>query len=209
MVEDVKTMIGFALVVVVLMWLFAKMQKLVTKWSLRHSSDLLKRRIIEAIEILHGLKFEAEIVLDEKGETIMNVTQYDSTQICFTNEQLLFLQSHPGLIGIHNHDEDVPPSLRDLNFAATAQHKSIIVVSPHYVYYVAPGVDGWKSEPELNAEAETYLDLFQHDVKRRRLVGSEADGGVWFEEDIELTSTHEALEAVAQALEYEYRRWEF
>lgn len=160
----------------------------------------------EVIDSLRNLPYEVEYILNEKGEIIFSETQYNARAVNFSNEQIAYLQSHPGSISVHNHNENIPPSLDDLAFAALCNNSYFVVVSPNYIYTVGPSASGWKSGEEVNVVVNRHLHLCKTTVVGRKLVKVETDGAQIYAEDFEIATTEEAIKAITEDLGYFYER---
>lgn len=159
--------------------------------------------ILAAIKRLRGLNFEVEVVLRVDGTMFSETTQYNPEFVVHTEQQVALFRSNGDLTQIHNHVDDIPPSLQDLLYAAEADFAQIIVVTPHWVYYVSRPTTGWKKETELLAALEKYFQLFETQrVGDPEFVMMAPDGSVIKSENYEVTSTDEALAAVCRDLQY-------
>jgi len=165
--------------------------------------SVLSSAISETIERLHGLNFEAEVVMGGNGEIFSETTQYSTEFVHQTNEQIAMFKDAGDLIGIHNHVEDIPPSMRDLLYAAEADFAQIIVVTPRWVYRISRPDTGWEEEAKLNDAMSRHLELFKgRQVEKPVVVAIESDGAVVESECYEIASTDDALEAVCRDLGY-------
>lgn len=171
------------------------------------TASCLPEIIANLEESLRGLPFETEYILDQEGKIIFQQTQYNQKFVEFSDEQIQYLQQHPGSISLHNHDTDTPPSCTDLAFAALTAQSFLLVISPHFRYIVSPGPTGWKDSTALDQAFNKHRHLFKVvDLPGERVVGIDNDGALVTETLIEVESTDAAIEAVTQELGYCYRK---
>lgn len=164
----------------------------------------LEKSLTSIIDSIRNLPYEVQYFVRQDGKIIYSTTQYSPKRVTPPPERLSYLREHPGAIGVHNHNDDVPPSMNDLVFAADMKMSRTIVVSPHYVYTVLPPADGWKNQDAVNVAIQKHLRLFKATKKGQTAVA--LGGGIAVYDDIELETTEAAMVAVAQELGYTYIR---
>lgn len=152
--------------------------------------------------------YETMYAYDSEGEMLFCATQYDSKTVRFSPEQEDYLVSHPGCVTMHNHVEDIPPSLNDLVYANQMKLDFFVVMSPNFAYLVMPGRSGWQSVEALGRAATKHLDLFRIVAANNTVTDNRFndDGRFMFYADIDITSTDEAIAAITNQLGYTYRK---
>lgn len=172
----------------------------------RGASIKLDRTVADLARILRATPYEVMYIVDDCGELIFEATQYDTRRVHLSDREIAYLQSHPGSIGLHNHDTDVPPSVGDLLFAARTRQSCLIVVSPHYLYTVEPPESGWKTDQETNAAFGNLFYLFKVVDENQHFAGIASDGAILVETEYRIESTDAAIEALTDRLGYAYTR---
>lgn len=173
-------------------------------------SFLLQQRVAEIVEHLHDLNAPYEIIyiIDQEGKVVAEETQYDPDRVALKEEQVVFMQTNPGCISIHNHRTNTPPSIDDLMEAAERCESCLIVVTPKYKYIITPSLTGWKSIEDLEAAVQKHSDKLRV-INITGLTFTPADDGGWLlHTNYEIESTEGSLEAIVRELGYGYVRRE-
>lgn len=170
-------------------------------------TSALDRAIDSLVEPLRHLPYEVGYALAPDGTTLVTNTQYHRREVDFTPEQITYLRDHPGAVGVHNHNADIPPSGQDLRFAATVCYSATVIISPNYRYTITPPTSGWKTHDELNAAFSRHLGLFKVTLRKLKPRGIDPrDGAILTESEFEIESTEAGIQTVCRELGYTYRK---
>lgn len=163
---------------------------------------ILPAVISSVVQHLRELSFEEEVAISNAGEIIARTTQYSPDFVEQTDSQTAMFRERGDVISMHNHVDDIPPSIQDLSYAAKANFQWWIVVTPHWVYHISRPESGWKTESELVAVVNRHQTLLKTKMVGVPEVTVESDGAVVVAKDIEILMTDQALTAICQDLGY-------
>lgn len=165
----------------------------------------LPNTLLDIIEHVQGAKYEMLFVVDRNGEIVFEETQYQPERVDLTEEQHEYMRAHPGLVEIHNHNDDTPPSLDDLIMSASDKCSECMVIGTEHLYSVRP-VKDWRSDAEMYQLLEKHKHLATSEVVENRCVGQYPDGSLLIETIESVKSTEEFLQKITKDAGYIYEK---
>lgn len=165
------------------------------------ATSATKTPVDRAIKSLCASSLQAFCIINRQGKILHRLPP----NATLSEQQVAYLQAHPGMVSARHREQDAPPNVRDLYTAALTCQSQLVLISPHYVYTVRPR-NGWKSNRELEAALNKYQHLCESTYECKYFMGYNSRGNALAQGEIELELTEEAMRAIATELDYEYAR---
>lgn len=102
----------------------------------------------EVIDTLREQSYETLVFFTDKGEKLLDYTDYSESSVDLSGIQEKYLKRHhdEGLIIIHNHPKNRTFSYADLKTAGEFSASQMVLVTRPYVYYLSPRDSDWDDD---------------------------------------------------------------